>query len=415
MRYILFIALKLLLERKRQTTVSTLGVAIGVSAFIAMSSLMMGFQGYFIQQVIDLEPHITIKPTEEIDEKRIVKKFDGESLVEIYGSKPKEKDKIIGWKDLVEELQKENRISGVAPRLVTRGILKYGVKEKPVTILGIDPNLEPKASIVEKFLENKNLHLLKSDKDTVIIGKLVAKSLGIREINKKLILVTPNGNSQLVKVVDFFNSGITNIDDARVYINMKTLQALMERPNESNQIILKVKDVNEAEKISKNLQKRLPFQVESWQRAYANFLSIFKIQNIITYMIVIAILTVSAFGILNIISMTVMEKRKDIAILMAMGYSRMDILLIFLCQGLIIGAIGAIIGCIVGFGLQEYMESIELDVEGIVRTKGFVLDRSPMYYLYGSLFSLLFSILASFYPSYKASKLNPVDIFRSGG
>ncbi len=72
MRYILFIALKLLLERKRQTTVSTLGVAIGVSAFVAMSSLMMGFQGYFIQQVIDLEPHITIKPTEDVNEKRII-------------------------------------------------------------------------------------------------------------------------------------------------------------------------------------------------------------------------------------------------------------------------------------------------------------------------------------------------------
>ncbi len=415
MTYVLFIALKLLLERRRQTVVSTLGVAIGVSAFVVMSSLMMGFQGYFIQQVIDLEPHITIKPTEDVEEERIGKLFDRSALFEVLGSKPKEEEKITGWKDIIREVQKEEDVVGVAPRLVTRGILKYGVREKPVTVLGIDSDLEPRASTVERFLERKSLPTLKADKDAIIIGRLVARSLGIKETGKKVLLVTPEGNSQVLRVVDFFNSGITNIDDARVYVNVKTLQALTERPNEVNQIILRVKDVNEAEAIARRLSKKYDYRIESWQRAYANFLSIFKIQNIITYMIVIAILTVSAFGILNIISMTVMEKRRDIAILMAMGYSRGDILLVFLSQGLIVGLLGAVLGCLIALGLQEYMESIELDVEGIVRTKGFVLDRSPLYYLYGSLFSLLFSLLASLYPSYRASRLNPVDIFRSGG
>ncbi len=405
MRHVLFVALKLLLERKRQTFVSVVGVSIGVSAFIVMSSLMLGFQNYFIQQVIDLEPHMKIKPKEERQQ------IEPKAL--LLGEKPREKDRILGWQDILQELEKNTEVLGASPRLVSRGILKYGVKEKPVTLLGIDPQREPKASIIEKFLAHKNLHRLETNRTGIIIGVLVAKSLGIQDLGKKLLLVAPNGQTLLVTVEDFFESGITNIDDARVYINIKTLQSLLDKQGEVNEIVLKIRDVNKAERLSREFQEFIPYEVESWQRAYRNFLSIFKIQNTITYMIVFAILTVSAFGIFNIIMMTVLEKKRDIAILMAMGFLRRDILLIFMVEGFVIGVFGAIIGSLMGFGLQEYLESVRLDVEGLIRTKGFVLDRSPIFYLYALIFSLFFSILASLYPSYRASRLNPVDIFRS--
>ncbi len=405
MRHILFVSLKFLYERKRQTIISVLGVSIGVSAFIVMSSLMLGFQNYFIQQVIDLEPHIRIKPREE--------KQSTEPFSLLLGEKPVEKDRILGWQDMVQNLEKHPHVLGVAPRLVSRGILKYGVKEKPITLLGIDPQREPKASIIEKFLVHKNLKKLETNKTGLIVGVLVAKSLGIKDLGKKLLLVAPNGQTLLVTVEDFFESGITNIDDARVYINIKTLQSLLNKQGEVNEIILKIRDVNMAERLSREFQELVPYEVESWQKAYRNFLSIFKIQNIITYMIVFAILTVSAFGIFNIIMMTVLEKKRDIAILMAMGFLRKDILLIFMVEGFVVGVLGAAFGSIIGFGIQEYLESVKLDVEGLIRTKGFVLDRSPIFYFYALVFSLFFSLLASLYPSYRASRLNPVDIFRS--
>ncbi len=405
MRHVLFVAIKLLLERKRQTLVSVLGVAIGVSAFIVMSSLMVGFQGYFIQQVIDLEPHIRIKPKEELV-------LEGDSLL-VLGQKPKEKDRILDWQYLMRKVEEEPLVLGVAERLVSRGIVKYGVKEKPANLLGIDPKREPKASIIEKFLRYKRLERLETNKTGVILGVLVAKSLGIQEPGKKVLLVAPNGQTLLATVEDFFESGITNLDDTRVYMNIKTLQSLLERPGEVNEIVVKIEDVNRAEALARKLQAQTRYDVESWQRAYRNFLSIFKIQNTITYMIVFAILTVSAFGIFNIIMMTVLEKKKDIAILMAMGYTRRDVLSVFLLQGMTVGFLGAVMGSLLGFALQEYLASVQLDVEGLIRTKGFVLDRSPLFYVYAFCFSLFFSLLASLYPSYRASKLNPVDIFRS--
>ncbi len=405
MNYILFVAFKMLFERKRQTLVSILGVSVGVCAFIVMSSLMLGFQNYFIQQVIDLEPHIKIKPREEEQE---VEKY-----TILLGAKPKEKDRILGWQKIIKELEGNPQVVGSAERLISRGILKYGIKDKPITLIGINPQREPRASVIERFLVYKRLDKLGTNRTGVIIGSLVARSLGIKELGKKLVLVAPNGKSLLVSVEDFFDSGITNIDDTRVYINIKTLQSLLERQGEVNEIVLKIRDVDSAERLARELKEKIPYEVESWQRAYRNFLSIFKIQNIITYMIVFAILTVSAFGIFNIIMMTVLEKKKDIAILMAMGFTRRDILFIFVVQGLIIGLLGAIIGSFLGFGLQEYLESVRLDVEGLIRAKGFVLDRSPILYLYAFVFALFFSLLASLYPSYRASRLNPVDIFRS--
>jgi lipoprotein-releasing system permease protein len=407
MNHVFFLALKLLLERKRQTVISFLGVSIGVSAFVVMSSLMLGFQSYFIQQVIDLEPHIRIKPKERAED-RLRQDFSV-----VLGAKPKEEEKILGWRDLMQGLDRHPEVVGSAPRLVSRGIVQYGTKEKPVNLLGIDPAREPKASIIERFLVYKNLKSLENRRDGVILGVLVAKSLGIKELGGKVVITTPNGTSSTFRVIDIFDSGITNLDDTRVYMHINTLQSILGKERQVNEIVIKLKDPERAERLAKVFGAGLSYEVESWQKAYRNFLSIFKIQNTITYLIVFAILLVSAFGIFNIIMMTVLEKKRDIAILMAMGYSRRDVLLVFLVQGVFVGLVGAVLGSIIGYGLQEYLESIKLDVEGLIRTPGFVLYRSFSLYIYGGIFSVLFAVLASLYPSYRASRLNPVDIFRS--
>ena len=172
-------------------------------------------------------------------------------------------------------------------------------------------------------------------------------------------------------------------------------------------------DVDDAESIATEMSRDTGYYAESWQRAFRNFLQIFKMQNMITYMIVFAILIVSAFGIFNIMMMTVLEKKKDIAILKAIGYEDKEITRIFVIQGILVGFIGALLGCLLGYLIQEWLASLRFDIVGIIRTKGFVLDRSPSYFVYGFLFAMVFSFLASFYPSWRASKLFPVDIFRS--
>ena len=417
MKHILFVALKLLTERRRQTLVSTFGVAIGVAAFVVMSSLMLGFQKHFIKQVIDLDAHISIKPKFNYDEKRILSKvFGNDVILEILGAKPKDvRDRIGNYREIISRYTGRMGILGISPHLRSNGIIRYGPKEKPVNLFGIDPDLEGKATSIDRFLEGRGLERLRTNRRGIILGKLVARDLGVKGIGAKVLLVTPSGSSEVFEVVDFFNSRVTTIDQTRVYVHVKTLQRLLGRPGEVNELVVKVKDVDEAVRIARVLEKETGYDAQSWQEAYSNFLQLFKIQKTITYLVVGAILLVSAFGIFNILMMTVLEKKRDIAILKAMGYTSGDITMVFLIQGLIIGAVGVLLGSILAYGLQEYLSSVEMDLEGLLRAKGFILDRSPLYYVGGAFFALVFTLAASIHPARKASRLDPVEIFRSAG
>ncbi|GIW48097.1 MAG: ABC transporter [Deltaproteobacteria bacterium] len=417
MNHVVFISFKLLSERKRQAIVSVLGVAIGVTAFIVMSSVMMGFQTYFIEQAVDINAHITLKNEEQDEADRILRVAYGDGVIsEVLGSKPKEtKDKIVDYKFIISKYMKSEDVKGVAPHLTGQAIVRYGIKEKSVNIIGIDPQLEVKASIIDRFMEFKRLNQLNVDRNSIILGSLVARDLGVRETGKKVTLVAPNGSVHVLKVVDFFNSGITSLDQTRAYLHLRTLQTILDRPNQVNELVFKIKNVDDAERLSRVISRETGYYAESWQKAYSNFLKIFRMQNWITYMIVFAILVVSAFGIFNIMMMTVLEKKRDIAILKAIGFEDREITWIFVFQGVFIGFVGATLGCLFGYLLQEWLSSIRFEVVGLIRARGFILDRSPVYFAYGFVFAMFFSTLASFYPSFKASKLFPVDIFRSGG
>ncbi len=414
----LFVSFKFIVERKRQTIVALLGVAIGVSAFIVMTSLMRGFQKYFIEQALNINGHIKLKVEENYDPYRIIKKVlnPEKYLFVILGSKPKEKKyKISNYKQIINMYSSNPQITGISPHLVGTGMVIYGIKEKNASLIGIYPELENKTVSFKDYLKSGKLSYLETDKNNVIIGIKLAHDLGIKEAGKKISLVSPSGNVYTLKVVDFLDTGITEIDKTRIYMHIKKLQTIAGKPGQVNEIIFKIKDPEKAPQIAKQIQLQTGYKAESWQEAFRNFLSLFKMQNYITYIIVFSILVVSAFGIFNIIMMTVLEKKKDIAILKAIGYEDKDITIIFIFQGILIGIAGGILGNIIGFYILQWLETINLEVEGIIRVKGFILDRDIMYHIFGFVFAFIFSFISAFYPSYKASRLYPVDIFRTGG
>ena len=418
MNHNIFISLKLIFERKKQTTITLLGVAIGVTAFIVMSSLMKGFQKYFLEEALNINGHINLKVEENYDDYRIIKrKYSPEKyLFNILGSKPKEKKyKISDFKNIIKRYSKDKEIIGISPHLIGTGILVYGTKEKNVSLIGIFPELEEKTIDINKYTQNKKISQLAVNKNNIIVGIKLAQDLGIDKIGKKVNIVSSAGGVYTLKVVDFLETGITEIDKTRIYMNIKKLQTILNKPNEVNEIIFKIKNPEKAPLIARRISIDTGYKAESWQEAFKNFLSLFKMQNYITYTIVFAVLVVSAFGIFNIIMMTVLEKKKDIAILKAMGYENRDIIYIFVFQGILIGFVGGILGNIFAYGLLDWMESLRFELEGIVNAKGFILDRNLYYHLFGFVFAFIFSVLSAFYPSYKASKLYPVDIFRSGG
>ncbi len=416
MKHNLFISWRFFLKRKRQSFVATLGVIIGTAAFIVMSSMVNGFQKFFLKEALNINGHVKIMVEPTSDKTEILRMYYGQGVFKVLGFKPKEgKDNIRNYREIVRKYEKDKNVVGLAPHLVSNGIVVYGVKERAATLVGIFPEKEEKTLSLSEYLVHKKLDEMEQGRSSVILGIKLAHELGIYEVGKKISLISPTGEVYRLKVIDFLNTGITEIDKSRVYLHIRKLQDILGRAGEVNEIVVKLRDYNLSEYYADKLSAETGYRAESWQESFKNFLSIFKIQKIITSSVIFAILTVSGFGIFNIIMMTVLEKRRDIAILKAMGYEPFDLILIFTLQGIIIGVLGGVVGNVAGFLILEWLETIKIELEGIIRAQGFILDRNLVYHVYGFIFAVLTSLFASLYPAYRASKFHPVEVFRSGG
>jgi len=222
-----------------------------------------------------------------------------------------------------------------------------------------------------------------------------------------------------MKVVGIFDTGTRSFDNRMVFANIQKVQSLDGKENRITEIRIKLKDFNKAPEIAQAIEEHYEYKTQSWQEMMSNIFVIFKIQNTVMYSSVGAILLVACFGIYNIISTSVKEKEGDIAILRSMGFSHIDIKNIFLLQGIIIGVIGMILGALVGFLIVEYMGSIRFEfkesrMSGFTRLEKLTLYKSIWQYAFASFFAILASILSSYLPAKKASKLDPIQIIRRG-
>ena len=409
----LSIAVRHLLHRKRQTLTSLVGVALGVGFFIGIASMMQGFQRDFITRIIDAAPHVTIK-----DEYRtappqpVFAAYQG--AVQLSGIKPKDETRgLRGSRAIVDALEQMPGLH-VAPTLAGQVLLRFGSKDVSGNVTGIVPDRERLVTKLEKDLIAGTLEGLYTSANGIILGEGVAQKAGIG-MDDMISVIAPSGVLMRMKVVGIFRSGITLMDNYDTYVLLKKAQVLQGRPNVINRIRIRLDDVEQAAPLARALEARFGWRTESWQEQSANILDIFVIQNAIMYSSVGAILIVACFGIFNVISTVIFEKTKDIGILKSMGFRDVDIRRIFVAEGLMVGLVGMVVGWALGFGLVEFMGSLQFDLEGFVRAKGFVLYKTPKHYVISGVMAVGASTFAAWLPARRASRLNPVDIVRGAG
>jgi lipoprotein-releasing system permease protein len=225
-------------------------------------------------------------------------------------------------------------------------------------------------------------------------------------------VVSPAGLVRRMKVVGISRTGNLLLDEGQIYMLLKDAQVLLDKPFIANQIRIRLPDPNVAEGFAADIEARWGYRSESWQEVNRDFLGLFVIRNAITYSIVSAIMIVASFGIFNIISTVVLEKRRDIAILMSMGFRAGDIQSIFLIQGVFVGLFGKVLGWGIGLILLQILASIEFTIPGMTERQGLVLDRGFFQFGLGGLFALVSAVAAAWYPARKAAMVRPVDIIR---
>lgn len=407
----LAIALRHLLHRRRQTAVSLIGVALGVGFFIGISSMMQGFQKDFVRRVIDVQAHVLVKDEFREPALQPVQRLFPDALVELRGLKPR--DEIRGLRGAHAMIEAIEGMGGLrlAPSLTGQILLRYGSRDVSANITGIVPEKERLVTQLERDLVAGSLEALETTANGLIVGEGLAQKAGIA-LGEMVSVVSPVGVVLKMKVVGIFNSGITSMDNFDTYTLLKKAQVLQDRPNVINRIRLRLDDIEQAAETARRIERRFGYRAESWQEQSKNVLGIFVIQNAIMYSTVGAILIVACFGIFNIISTVVYEKTRDIGILRSMGFKEADIRRIFVLEGLLVGMVGAVLGWALGYAMVEGMATVKFNIEGFVRSQGFILYRSYQQYAVSGLVAVVSAAFAAWLPARRASRLNPVDIVR---
>ncbi|WP_119421941.1 ABC transporter permease [Desertibaculum subflavum] len=407
------IALIHLTHRRRQTVMSLLGITLGVAFFMAVSALMRGSEADFIDRLIDAAPHITVSDEFRTPpEQPVVKSYAG-GAIRLHGLKPQTDTRgIRGYKQKLPLLDAMPGVR-VAPVLSGQAILTFAGKEQGVTLNGVLPELMGGVSDIEEKIVAGSLQALAADPNGIVFGRALAEKLFL-DMGDNITVSSPVGQVRTMKIVGLFDTGTTAIDEGQAYVLLKRAQVLLGRPDRANRLIMQLDDPYAAREVAATIEERIGYRAQSWQEAQESLMSVLLIRNIIMYSVVSAILVVASFGVFNVISTVVMEKRRDIAILRSMGFHARDVRRIFLAQGVIIGLAGSAIGIAAGYGLMALLAVVKIQPPGISDVVNLPIYWGADQTALVVLVAVASAAGAAYFPARKAGRVHPIDILRGG-
>lgn len=409
------IAITQLLAKRRQTIIASLGVTFGIGMFILMTSVMTGVNKLIEDTMLANSPHISLRNKIESNRKSVLEKVfeESETQILLHHQRPKmEKKELRNANLILKALQKDPEIKGVSPMVNAPVYYTIGAITLNGVVSGVDIIQEDLLFDLRWKMKEGEIENLLHNRNGIIMGRGLAEKLNVH-MGDRVNVTTAEGVRMLLKIVGIFSSGVGAIDDVRSYANLQDVQQMLKKPaNYITDINIKLHDVDAAKEKCVAIRNRFGVYGEDWETANAPILMSFVIRNAMTYIVVITLLVVAGFGIYNILNMTIYEKMKDIAILKAIGFEGGSVIRIFMLQSLIIGIFGAIGGLILGFATSYSLSRVPFDTGGVLATDTFPVNLTPWFYVYGVVFAMLTTAFAGYFPSRKASKIDPVAILR---
>lgn len=413
----MFLSIRQLLARKKQSILILLGITIGTAAYVAISGMMLGFQNYLLEQLVNNEAHVRISAREDYLTKKKLNAYPNSKHIfwHIPPSGRKDSPRIespIGW---FNKLDQDLEVAAYSPQVVAQVIFSRAKITRAGRVIGSQYERQIKVTNIEKYMKEGSFKDMGNSGNRLIIGSGLLDQLGTR-MSETVQVATGEQTPQPFKIVGVFETGIRTIDESTAFISLVDAQKLRGRPSEITDIAVKFYDPQKAQIKSDEWKLFYEDKILAWQEASASILSVFKTQDIVRNSMTISIIIVAGFGIYNILSILVNQKKRDIAILRSMGYTPKDIVQLFLNQGILLGIIGGIIGLFLGNILCHIMANIEV-TPGRISGPGNKMIISFSYLIYLKAFSiaLFSSIVSSIIPSREAGRMQAIDIIRSGG
>lgn len=406
----LAIALAHLRARKRQTMVSVLGVTLGVGVFIAIGGMMQGFQGFFRAQIIETNPHIMI--TDEIRQPapQPLQLLHPRAAVAIRRILPR--DPVRGIAGAGAILVALDAMPGLAaaPTLRGQAILRRAGRDYAVSVLGIDVNRELRVTSLTKDMVAGSLASLATQPNGLVLGTSLATKMGAG-IGDTIVAATTDGGEQGLRVVGLFRTGLEQQDLSVVYVPLAQQQSMQARPRVVNEIHIRLADISQSIPMAAAIEGRWGFKAAPWEETYARVLSVFLLQNAVTYGATGSILLVAGFGIFNIISTVVLEKGRDIAIMRSIGLAGRDIVTVFMIEGLVVGVLGVVAGCGLGYLIAGIMSRVPAPGASDP-SQTLMIAQSVRLYAMASGIALATAIAAAWLPARRAAATDPLDVIR---
>lgn len=411
-----FLALKHLLSRKKQTLLIVLGIFIGTMGYVVISGMILGVKEYLISQLINNDAHVKIMAREEpISEQEITDSmyFDEDIYVHWIvppvgrrGSKHIEYPQ--GWFDRLAE---SPDVVAYTPGLAIQILFRRGQETVVGQLTGTySGNLARITNINDNMVEGRFEDIGESG-NRIVAGDGLLERLGAR-VGDTILLSAGKGELQPFKIVGSFHFGLPGVDDYSAFGALPDIQKLNNTPSEISYISVRLADVNRAGEISERWRLLGHDKVQSWEEANAQFLSAFKVQDGMRYVVTFAILVVAGFGIYNVLTIMVNQKKQEIAILRSIGFNSHDISRLFLTQGIILGVAGGLIGLLAGYLLCLYLGSIQVYPDKVMKGGRLPFSYNISIYVIGFFLAFLSSIVASILPARAAGRMTPIDIIR---
>lgn len=407
------VTFSLLIARWKQTLVAAIGVTISITMFITVLSFMSGLNDLLDGLISNRTAHVRIYKEIQISEKQPADYINpgGHNFV----SSIKPKNELLGInnsKTIIDALKKDARVLGVAPKINAQVFYNVGAVDLTGAIFGIDPIEENRLFKFSDYVTSGNYIDLKNIPNSIILGKGVAGKM-MASIGDVIQITTSKGDQVALRVVGVFQSGIQEVDNVQSYCSINTAQKILGKPsNYITDIQVKLNDILWAPEVAKEYRKIYELNAVDIQTANSQFETGSSVRTIISYAVGITLLLVAGFGIYNILNMMIYEKMDSIAILKAVGFSGQDVNRIFISIALSIGIFGGLMGLLLGFGLSSVIDQIPFNTESLPTVKTYPINYNPTFYFIGATFALFTTYFAGFFPSRKASGIDPVIIIR---
>ena len=400
------IAKKYIISNKRLTSVAVLGVLLGMSIYIFMNSMLVGFDKTSNTSIFKSTSHIRVYKDDEIS-RPLLDSNQSQPLILNPKVVPK-KNTIINPNLVIETIQKMETVEVVTPQVTTSIFYTNGKSQIAGIATGTKPDEANKMYNIQSFMVVGNFDQLKNNPNGIIIGSGIAEKMNLN-IGDNMNLTSSKAVNRTFQVIGIFKTNNSITDKTKSYIHISAAQQLLRESNSYiTDINVNISDPEKASEMAKKIAMLTGYNAEGWKEANETMMAANKMRKIVITFVSLTILLVAGFGIYNILNMTVSQKINDIAILKAIGFKGKDVIRIFVTQAVTIGILGVIGGMLMATILITFLKTVYIGGD----IGYFPIDYEPTKFIQGVLIGLFITFWAGYIPARKAAKVDPVDILR---